>query len=99
MTRIVAKQLNAFAVDEPRAAARYGGDLQIGASFGVAIVAVVLESQLGHGATSAFQGAFRGAIGITIAAAIPATALPISRRRQEKTDTSSRHEAASAATV
>ena len=70
---------------------------QIGASFGVAIVAVALQSQLAHGATSAFQGAFRWAIGITIAAAIPATVLPTSRRRQEKTDTSSRHEAASVA--
>jgi hypothetical protein len=31
---------------------------QVGASFGVAIVAVALQSQLAHGATSAVQGAF-----------------------------------------
>ncbi len=70
---------------------------QVGASFGVAIVAVALQSQLAYGATSAFQGAFWWAIGITIAAAIPAIALPTSHRQKEKTDTASRHEAASAA--
>ena len=70
---------------------------QVGASFGVAIVAVALQSQLAHGATSAFQGAFWWAVGITIAAAIPAIALPTSHRQKEKTDTGSRHEAASAA--
>jgi EmrB/QacA subfamily drug resistance transporter len=70
---------------------------QVGASFGVAIVAVALQSQLAHGATSAFQGAFWWAIGITIAAAIPAIALPASHRQKEQTDTGSRHEAASAA--
>jgi EmrB/QacA subfamily drug resistance transporter len=70
---------------------------QVGASFGVAIVAVALQSQLAHGATSAFQGAFWWAIGITIAAAIPAIALPTSHRQKETTDTASRHEAASAA--
>jgi EmrB/QacA subfamily drug resistance transporter len=52
---------------------------QIGASFGVAIVAVALQSLLAHGATSAFQRAFWWAIGITVAALIPALALPTSR--------------------
>jgi EmrB/QacA subfamily drug resistance transporter len=70
---------------------------QVGASFGVAIVAVALQSQLAHGATSAFQGAFWWAIGITIVAAIPALALPTSHRQKEKTDTGSPHQAASAA--
>jgi EmrB/QacA subfamily drug resistance transporter len=49
---------------------------QVGASFGTAIVAVALQSLLTQGATSAFQGAFWWAIGITIAALIPALALP-----------------------
>jgi EmrB/QacA subfamily drug resistance transporter len=49
---------------------------QVGASFGTAIVAVALQSLLTHGATSAFQGAFWCAIGITVAALIPALALP-----------------------
>ena len=49
---------------------------QVGASFGTAIVAVALQSLLTHGATSAFQGAFWWAIGITVAAVIPALALP-----------------------
>jgi MFS family permease len=70
---------------------------QVGASFGVAIVAVALQSQLAHGATSAFQDAFWWAVGITIAAAIPAIALPTRHRQKESTDTGSRHEAASAA--
>jgi hypothetical protein len=48
---------------------------QVGASFGTAIVAVALQSLLNHGATAAFQGAFWWAIGITIAALIPAIAL------------------------
>ncbi|HUL28183.1 MAG TPA: MDR family MFS transporter [Streptosporangiaceae bacterium] len=52
---------------------------QVGASFGIAIVAVVLQSLLAHGAASAFQGAFWWAIGITIAALIPALALPAAR--------------------
>ena len=52
---------------------------QVGASFGVAIVAVALQSLLAHGATGAFQGAFWWAIGITIAALIPALALPTAR--------------------
>ena len=52
---------------------------QVGASFGIAIVAVALQSLLANGATSAFQGAFWWAIGITIAALIPALALPASR--------------------
>jgi EmrB/QacA subfamily drug resistance transporter len=70
---------------------------QIGASFGTAIVAVTLQSQLGHGATSAFQDAFWWAIAITIAAVIPAIALPTSHRQQEKTDTGAQHQAGSAA--
>jgi EmrB/QacA subfamily drug resistance transporter len=49
---------------------------QVGASFGTAIAAVALQSLLAHGATSAFQGAFWWATGITVAALIPALALP-----------------------
>jgi EmrB/QacA subfamily drug resistance transporter len=49
---------------------------QVGASFGTAVVAVALQSLLARGATNAFQGAFWWAIGITIAALIPALALP-----------------------
>jgi EmrB/QacA subfamily drug resistance transporter len=49
---------------------------QVGASFGTAIVAVALQSLLVDGATSAFQGAFWWAIGITVVALIPALALP-----------------------
>jgi predicted MFS family arabinose efflux permease len=55
---------------------------QVGTSFGIAIVAVVLQSQLAHSATSAFQGAFWWATGITIAALIPALALPATRARE-----------------
>ena len=53
---------------------------QVGASFGTAIVAVALQSLLVHGATSAFQVAFWWAIGITMAALIPALALPVNSR-------------------
>lgn len=49
---------------------------QVGASFGTAIVAVVLQTLLAHGATGAFRNAFWWAIGITVAALIPAIALP-----------------------
>jgi EmrB/QacA subfamily drug resistance transporter len=49
---------------------------QVGTSFGIAIVAVVLQSLLAHGTVGAFQGAFWWATGITIAALIPALALP-----------------------
>jgi EmrB/QacA subfamily drug resistance transporter len=52
---------------------------QVGASFGVAIVAVVLQSLLADGAVSAFHTAFWWAFGITIAAFIPALALPAAR--------------------
>jgi EmrB/QacA subfamily drug resistance transporter len=52
---------------------------QLGASLGTAIVAVALQAPLAHGATSAFRGAFSWAIGITIAALIPALALPVAR--------------------
>ncbi|MBB2740997.1 UNVERIFIED_ORG: EmrB/QacA subfamily drug resistance transporter [Microbispora rosea subsp. rosea] len=52
---------------------------QVGASFGTAIVAVVLQSLLGHGATGAFRGAFWWVIGIATAAVIPAVALPADR--------------------
>ena len=52
---------------------------QVGASFGIAIVAVALQSLLARGAASAFQGAFWWAAGITIAALIPALALPGAR--------------------
>ncbi|MCW2930990.1 MAG: transporter [Actinomycetia bacterium] len=53
---------------------------QVGTSFGIAIVAVVLQSQLAHSATSAFQGAFWWATGITTAALIPALTLPTRAR-------------------
>ena len=49
---------------------------QLGASFGTAIVAVALQSLLVHGAVPAFQGAFWWAVGITLAALVPAFALP-----------------------
>jgi EmrB/QacA subfamily drug resistance transporter len=49
---------------------------QVGTSFGIAIVAVALQSLLVHGATSAFRGAFWWSIGIAVAAVIPALALP-----------------------
>jgi hypothetical protein len=52
---------------------------QVGASFGITIVAVALQSLLTRGATSAFQGAFWWAIAITVAALIPALALPAAR--------------------
>jgi len=52
---------------------------QVGASFGTAIVAVALQSLLAHGAAGAFHGAFWWATGITIAAFIPALALPTAR--------------------
>lgn len=52
---------------------------QVGASFGTAIVAVALQSLLAHGATGAFRGAFWWAIGITVAALVPALALPAAR--------------------
>jgi EmrB/QacA subfamily drug resistance transporter len=52
---------------------------QVGASFGTAIVAVALQSLLAHGAAGAFHGAFWWAVGITIAALIPALALPAAR--------------------
>jgi EmrB/QacA subfamily drug resistance transporter len=70
---------------------------QVGASFGTAIVAVALQSQLAHGATSAFRGAFWWTVGITVAAVIPAIALPTSDRQKQATDTGSRHEAAATA--
>lgn len=52
---------------------------QVGASFGTAIVAVVLQGMLAHGATAAFHTAFWWAIGITLVATIPAAALPRDR--------------------
>jgi EmrB/QacA subfamily drug resistance transporter len=55
---------------------------QVGTSFGIAIVAVVLQSLLAHGAAGAFRGAFWWAVGITIAALIPALALPAQPRRR-----------------
>jgi EmrB/QacA subfamily drug resistance transporter len=57
---------------------------QVGASLGTAIVAVALQTRLAHGANSAFQGAFWWAIGITIAALIPALALPPRQGRQRQ---------------
>ncbi len=62
---------------------------QVGASFGTAIVAVALQSLFAHGATDAFQGAFWWATGITIAALVPAIALPnpgATARRQPAAD-------------
>jgi EmrB/QacA subfamily drug resistance transporter len=56
---------------------------QLGAAFGTAIVAVVLQSLLGHGAAGAFQGAFWWAIGITLAALVPVLALPTGRRTED----------------
>ena len=52
---------------------------QVGASFGIAIVAVALQALLSHGAIGAFQGSFWWAIGITVVALIPALALPNAR--------------------
>ena len=52
---------------------------QVGASFGTAIVAVALQSLLADGAASAFQGGFWWTIGISVAALIPALALPATR--------------------
>jgi EmrB/QacA subfamily drug resistance transporter len=52
---------------------------QVGTSFGIAIVAVALQSLLAHGATSAFHGAFWWATGISVAALLPALALPGAR--------------------
>ncbi|MEU6538235.1 DHA2 family efflux MFS transporter permease subunit [Streptomyces sp. NPDC047000] len=49
---------------------------QIGASFGTAIVAVVLQSLLTHGAVGAFHTAFWWTIGITVTALAPALTLP-----------------------
>jgi MFS family permease len=49
---------------------------QVGASFGIAIVAVALQSLLARGPVAAFQGAFWWATGITVAALIPAVVLP-----------------------
>jgi EmrB/QacA subfamily drug resistance transporter len=53
---------------------------QVGASFGIAIVAVALQSLLSHGAAGAFGGAFWWATGITVVALVPALALPGGRR-------------------
>jgi EmrB/QacA subfamily drug resistance transporter len=55
---------------------------QVGASFGVAIVAVVLQSLLARGGVSAFHTAFWWAFGITVVAVIPALALPAARSTQ-----------------
>jgi EmrB/QacA subfamily drug resistance transporter len=57
---------------------------QVGASFGTAIVAVALQRLLAHGVARAFQGGFWWAIGITIAALIPALALPAARAPQRE---------------
>jgi EmrB/QacA subfamily drug resistance transporter len=70
---------------------------QVGASFGTAIVAVVLQSQLAHGATSAFQAAFWWAVGIAVIAVVPAIALPGRREAAAPADTGSRPRAGSAA--
>lgn len=49
---------------------------QVGASFGTAIVAVVLQTHLASGASHAYQTAFWWAVGITVVAVVPALALP-----------------------
>jgi EmrB/QacA subfamily drug resistance transporter len=65
--------------DVPHATMNTRISQQVGASFGVAIVAVVLQSLLVHGADGAFHTAFWWAFGITVAAFIPALALPAAR--------------------
>jgi EmrB/QacA subfamily drug resistance transporter len=52
---------------------------QVGSSFGIAIVAVALQSMLSGGVADAFQGSFWWATGISVAALIPALALPAGR--------------------
>lgn len=47
---------------------------QVGASFGIAIVAVALQTLVRSGATSGFQGAFWCTVGITLVAIVPALA-------------------------
>ncbi|MGC5168361.1 MDR family MFS transporter [Luteimicrobium sp. DT211] len=49
---------------------------QVGASFGTAIVAVVLQSLLDDGTTRAFRGAFWAAVALTLVALVPALVLP-----------------------
>jgi EmrB/QacA subfamily drug resistance transporter len=72
---------------------------QVGASFGTAIVAVALQSLLGHGATGAFHGAFWWAIGISVAAVIPAIALPAKKPARSQSAELDRPEGASARSV
>jgi MFS family permease len=72
---------------------------QVGASFGTAIVAVALQSLLGHGATGAFHGAFWWAIGISVAAVIPAIALPAKKPARSQSAGLDRPEGASARSV
>lgn len=55
---------------------------QVGASFGIAVVAVVLQSLLSQSAARAFHTAFWWAIGISLVACIPAIALPAARKPQ-----------------
>jgi hypothetical protein len=65
---------------------------QVGASFGIAIAAVTLQTQLSHGVVGAFHQAFWWSVGITLAALIPAALLPghdrasIDRRRRGAVD-------------
>jgi EmrB/QacA subfamily drug resistance transporter len=47
---------------------------QVGASLGIAIVAVVLQTTIGSGAVSGFQAAFWWTVGITVVAVLPALA-------------------------
>jgi hypothetical protein len=47
---------------------------QVGASFGIAIVAVALQTLARSGAAPGFQGAFWWTVGITLAAIVPALA-------------------------
>jgi EmrB/QacA subfamily drug resistance transporter len=49
---------------------------QVGASFGIAIAAVTVQTQLSHGVVGAFHQAFWWSAGITLAALIPAAFLP-----------------------
>ena len=57
---------------------------QVGTSFGTAIVAVALQTGLAGGAAGAFRGAFWWAVAISLAALIPALALPVRDRTQSR---------------
>jgi hypothetical protein len=82
---VVGKLVDWFAAGLPHATMNTRIAQQVGASFGTAIVAIALQPLLDHGATGAFQGAFWWAIGIAIAAVIPAIAVrPASRHATDR---------------